>query len=303
MTSRLTNSSRKLIPKISGDWHLLYKPEKTGCYVNDHSLIRGLDGHWHLFGITKKTPEINPNEERYFTYGSGSTLLSPRGLDEVQIVCNDGVRAWAPSVVTDGRRYYMHYGPSPLRMATSDDLKHWIGHTPVLHRAPLESCHRDSMVLRMDDGTWLMYVTGVKDRYGVISVFQSTDLINWTFLHYALLTSGKAPLNPSWGATESPYVVFLQGWFYLFVTYTDCSRDTYHNTLVFRSTDPTNFGNYTGDNHDRLVVTTLHAHAPEIIGHEGKWFITTCGWPNFGLPIEGAVAIAELEWVTANDTP
>ena len=36
------------IPSITGDWQLLYKPEKTGCYVNDHSLIRAQDGSWHL---------------------------------------------------------------------------------------------------------------------------------------------------------------------------------------------------------------------------------------------------------------
>lgn len=285
-----------LVPRIAGEWQLLYKPEKTGCYVNDHTLIRGLDGNWHLFGITRKSLEGSTNDERYFTYGRSNRLLSPHGLEEVQIVCDDGVRAWAPSVVTDGKRYYMHYGPSPMRMATSDELTHWIGHTPVLHDAPLESCHRDSMVLKLADGPWLMYATGLKDRRGVISVFESQDLVNWTFLRYALRTSGNAPLNPPWGATESPFVVEMDGWFYLFVTYTDCSRENYHNTLVFRSQDPIDFGEYTGDNHDEVVITTLHAHAPEIAFDDGRWFITTCGWRNFGVPIEGAVAIAELQW-------
>lgn len=287
----------EIAPRIAGDWQLLYKPEKTGCYVNDHSLIRGLDGNWHLFGITKPTPEIAADQERYFTYGRGSRLISPGGFEEICIVCDNGVRAWAPSVVTDGKRYYMHYGPSPMRMATADELTHWMEHTPVFDETPLDSCHRDSMLLRLNDGSWLMYATGIKDRYGVISVFRSDDLVNWVFIRYALRTSGGAPYNPPWGATESPFVVHLNGWFFLFITYTDCAPENYHNTLVFRSKDPTDFGEYTGNNHDEVVIASLHAHAPEIVCDEGKWYITTCGWRNRGIPIEGAVAIAALEWI------
>ncbi|MEN8192626.1 MAG: hypothetical protein ABFS12_07395 [Bacteroidota bacterium] len=56
--------SIKLIPKISSKWRLLYRPEKTGCYVNDHSLIRAHDGSWHLFCITRDGHEIMPDRER-----------------------------------------------------------------------------------------------------------------------------------------------------------------------------------------------------------------------------------------------
>ncbi|TVP76391.1 MAG: hypothetical protein EA353_12145 [Puniceicoccaceae bacterium] len=302
ISDHLRNSApRTLVPIISGDWQLLYKPEKTGCYVNDHSLIRGLDGRWHLFGITKATPETAADEERYFTYGRGSELITPGGFEEIGIVCNNGVRAWAPSVVTDGRRYFMHYGPSPMRMATSDELRHWMEHTPIFHDAPLDSCHRDSMVLRVDDH-WLMYATGIHERYGVISVFKSSDLVNWTFLKFALRTSGNAPLNPAWGATESPFVVARDGGYYLFMTYTDCRVENYHNTLVFYSKDPTEFGEYTGDNENSVIVARIHAHAPEIVQDtDGRWYITTCGWRNRQVPIEGAVAIAPLDWRSCDD--
>ena len=39
------------IPQISGQWQLLFKPEKHGNYVNDHSVVVGSDGKWHLYGI------------------------------------------------------------------------------------------------------------------------------------------------------------------------------------------------------------------------------------------------------------
>jgi len=137
----------------------------------------------------------------------------------------------------------------------------------------------------------------IKDGYGVISVFESKDLVNWYFIRYALRTSGSAPLNPPWGATESPFVVCLHGLYYLFITYTDCRPENYHDTLVFRSSDSREFGEYTGDNENEVVVGRLRAHAPEVVKDaDGNWYITTCGWRNSGVPIEGAVAIASLEW-------
>jgi beta-fructofuranosidase len=295
---RAVPQANQLTPEIAGEWQLLYRPQATGCYVNDHSLIRARDGFWHLFGITRDEPEAMPDRERWFTHGRGERLISDGGFEEVNIVCDNGVRAWAPAVVSDDERYYMYYGPSPLRFATSDELSHWMENPVYLHEAPLDACHRDPMVLRLADGHWLMYATGIRDGYGVISVFESDDLVHWRFLRYALRTRGNAPLNPPWGATESPFVVAMEGLYYLFITYTDCGAENYHNTLVFRSADPTDFGQYTGDNEDDVVIAHLHAHAPEVVqDDDGRWYITTCGWRNHGTPIEGGVAIAKLRWV------
>jgi beta-fructofuranosidase len=292
------HTSKACVPVIVGEWQLLYRPEKTGCYVNDHCLIRALDGTWHLIGITRDDPAVMPDRERYFTHAAGKRLLTESGLDEIGIVCDNGVPAWAPAVVNDGRRYYMYYGPSPLRFATSDELGHWMENPVFLHACPLDACHRDPMLVQVADRRWLMYATGIQDRYGVVSVFESTDWVNWKFLRYALQTCGNAPLNPPWGATESPFVVKYAGFYYLFVTYTDSRPDNYHNTLVFRSSDPLDFGVYNGDNQAKVVVARLHAHAPEVVYDDvtASWYITTCGWRNYGIPIEGAVAIARLDW-------
>lgn len=91
-------------------------------------------------------------------------------------------------------------------------------------------------------------------------------------------------------------MVRVGGLYYLFVTYTDCRPENYHNTLVFCSEDPTNFGEYTGDNEAEVVVAKLWAHAPEIVEDGGHWYVTTCGWPNHGTAVEGGVAIARLGW-------
>ena len=39
-------------PYISGEWKVLFTPEKHGNYVNDHCIVRGADQKWHLYGIT-----------------------------------------------------------------------------------------------------------------------------------------------------------------------------------------------------------------------------------------------------------
>jgi beta-fructofuranosidase len=164
------------VPVIASEWKPLFHPEKYGRYVNDHTLIRHTDGLWHLFGITSHAEEDFSESERYFVHAAGD-LRGEVPLRELGKVCDNGVRAWAPSVVKHGERYAMHYGPSPMRMATSFELGHWMEHTPVIEGAPLDSCHRDSMVIRLDDDRWLMYITGIDGKYGVVSILESEDLV------------------------------------------------------------------------------------------------------------------------------
>jgi len=280
-------------PKIKSDWKLLFKPEKYGNYINDHCIIKGNDGNWHLFGITGDGAD-RPEDERYFAYAVGESLEGV--MEERGKVIDDGNRAWAPCVVEHEGLYYMYYGPGVTKMAVTNELFHWMGHQINVTGNPVMSVNRDHMVIKVGD-TWLMYVTGLKDGCSCISVLTSTDLVNWAFGGYALTSTKSAPLNPAWGAFESPYVVLHDGMYYLFVTYTDCAYDNYHNMLVFCSEDPYNFGEYTGDNHSEMVIAELKSHAGEIICDNGKYYITTCGWSGYGIPCEGGVAIAELEFV------
>ena len=60
------------IPCITGEWRVLFKPEVHGNYVNDHSIVKGSDGLWHIYGITSF--EGTPGAERYFAHGKGESL-------------------------------------------------------------------------------------------------------------------------------------------------------------------------------------------------------------------------------------
>lgn len=281
-------------PTLASEWTPLFIPVRTGHYVNDHTIIRGPDDQWHLFGITSRAFADVAETERYFVHAAGPSLRTGARLEERGKVIDDGNRAWAPAVVERDGIFYMLYGPSPTKLAVSERLGHWMGHPVTMKGTPPLSTHRDHMLLQLDDGRWLMYASGVKGGYGCISLHISHDLQVWDFAGYALTSGGNAPLQPEWGAFESPFVLRRDGIYYLFTTYTDGRRENYHDTLVFASDDPARFGHYTGDNHHELVMTRLHAHAPEIIDDGQGLLITSAGWRGRGTVVEGGVGIAEL---------
>ena len=66
-------------------------------------------------------------------------------------------------------------------------------------------------------------------------------------------------------SAESPFVVKHQGYFYLFRA-SSISFETY----VYRSKNPFDFG----VNSDAKLVTVLPIKAPEVLQHEGEWFIS-----------------------------
>lgn len=280
-------------PRISGEWQVLFKPEKNGNYVNDHTVVIGPDGKWHLYGITSFVG--TPAQERYFVHGCGESLLKP--FTEVGRSIDRGTLAWAPCVIQKDAYYYMFYGPSPTSLAVSFDMYEWFGTNVYLKNEPLMGAHRDHFVIKVSDEEYLMYVVGVYNKKGAISCFSSSNLIHWDFEGYALTSGDDAPLKPAWGAFESPFIVKKDGLYYLFVTYTDCSNDTYHDTLVFCSEDPKRFGEYNGGHGGTEPITKLYAHAAEVLEQDGEFYITTCGWNRKSPLIQGAVAIARLAWV------
>lgn len=279
------------IPYISGPWQVLFKPSIQGNYVNDHTIVIGTDKKYHLYGITSF--KGGAENERYFVHGVGDSLNQP--FSEVGRSIDRGTLAWAPCVINKDGYYYMFYGPSPTSLAVSFDMYEWFGTKINLNNEPLLGAHRDHFILKLSDNEYLMYVAGVHNKRGAISCFFSKDLINWEFEGFALTSGENAPLKPAWGAMESPYIVKKDDLYYLFVTYTDCNLENYNNTLVFSSKNPRLFGEYNGDSGTQ-PITTISAHAPEILYENGKYYITTCGWRGYPVPNEGAVSIAPLDW-------
>jgi beta-fructofuranosidase len=271
-------------------------------HVNDHCVVRGADA-WHVFGITKDTPELAPHQERWFCHGSGPSLAGDPFREHGR-ACDFGHRAWAPSIAFDGDRWIMIYGPDILRAAWSDDprLEDWHEIPCTLTGGPPGAVLRDGMIFRLDDDTWLLYSTGKRGRLGAVSVCVSENLLDWRFVRFALRTTDSAPKQPPWAATESPFVFERDDEYWLSMTYTASGQGPadYHDTLLFRSDNPFDFGSYGGGESE--PAARLAAHAPEYL-HDpdtDRWYITSAGWvgERFGTAIPGSVAIRELDWVS-----
>ena len=289
-------------------------------YVNDHAVYRDTDGKWHVIGTANNRSPGQTAGEYQFAHGSADSLLGPY-IRRPDIDPNGAaVWAFAPHAVTFNGQAYMFYGPKDFGLVTSSDMETWTNQTlnvtyPAGGSITDRTTPRDAMVL-LDGAKYYMYVTSVDPSAGnqnVVDVLESTDLINWAYVGHALTLSGDAP-KTRWSTAESPFVVKYSGLYYLFVTVTDtnAANDNYHQTLVFRSDSPTDFGDFDGDKVDpqgAQLVTELPVHAPEVVldPATNKWYITTAGWETRQRYAEAAdgVAIIEMEWVVApaNETP
>jgi len=290
------------IPYVAGALERVYRPQGTR-YLNDHTLVRGPGGGWHLYGITH-TSDGAPFEERSLLHATANDLYGP-WRDEADILTADPAlnesALWAPHVVyRDGDYWTMYYaagvgdGESPartLRRADSADLVHWVRaeSTPTPSERPPGG--RDPMVFR-DGARWILYSVGVgAGNHGQIVATTNADLDDpdgWSS-PVAVVTDPIAGF--SWGNLESPFVVRRGGWYYLFLTRTTEAAIDYVRTVVFRSADPLDFG--------WAPVTELRAHCAELVRDaDGGWHLTSGGWTTYVGQENRGLLVAPLGWAT-----
>ena len=295
---------------------------------------------WNLIGITNHELDGSLGET-HFAHGVGYSLEDGRFSDNPAnggIILNglnkqtgttpnpirEGTICWAPHVVYHEGLYHMFYfsiltAKWNMEYATSTDLINWKDRTSELSLSVANTHEgllyengnivetRDPMVLKYGS-VWLMYTTAMwldgGVRRGAVAVYQSTNLKAWTFKGYALRNLEGAPIAP-YSTCESPFVIYKDGKFILSTTITVSDESTYHDTIIFVSDDPYDFGTYSGAT--MLEASThyagrISAHCPEYIYDKDadKWYVTTAGWTGM-VKHEGAVGgvgIAEMQWMT-----
>jgi beta-fructofuranosidase len=293
-------------PRIDGGYVTVYRPAgdrfpgpdteelKAGQWYeswvpNDHAIIRGPDERWHAIGITHpltSTKRVHDGEFQSFH------AVAPKGL--LKDVLRDAV--WtdrakilpaaqrpgeipenhAPSIVLKDGLYYMYYGPSPIRLATSPDLMTW---TPQGVKFSEREGARDPSVVLWHGTYYLVYCTQREVR-----VRTSTDLQQWGQPHTILRMNRNT--DP-----ESPTIVHHADSFYLFVCGWNGVWDGktvdgayQHQTYVYASDDPLRF-----DAGSEIAI--LESHASEVFqGEDGQWYSSSAEWPQRG------VSIARLVW-------
>lgn len=272
------------VPLVAGPFQRVYRPAGTR-YLNDHTLVRGPDGRWHLYGITHES-DGDPGREMSFLHATAPALFGPwaDAGDALHSQPPEGA-LWAPYVLPSGRGPWamFYYGNTPdhrVLRAASADLHRWRrtgGSAPG---------GRDPFVLRAGE-YWYLYSVGADEarELGQIIVSRSRDLAHWTDPVVAL---ADPVASFGWGNLESPTVVRRGEEFYLFVTRTSPAPHDYARTMVFASRDPARFA--------WEPVTELMAHAAEVVEDGGEWFITSAGWTaQMGERWRG-LSVAPLAW-------
>ncbi len=293
------------IPRIDGEYITVYKPAgdifpgpdeaelRAGKLYNewvpnDHCFVTDARGRWHAFGITHPLTgfdNVHAGENQSFhaiapegiltaALGEGTWNDLPKVLPPAARPCE--IRAnHAPYIVRHDDLYYMIYGPTPLRYATSLDLLEW---TPrgELSNAPEG---RDPNILLWNNTYHLLVCEPPYVRMAV-----STDLVHWEGHRSILRMEGNL-------AAESPTLIRHNGTFYLFVCAWDGIWDKnniqgayQHITHVYQSDEPCRFDS-------NQEIARLNAHASEIFQDEASnWYISSAEWPHRG------VSIACLGW-------
>jgi len=291
------------VPRIIGEYINVYKPKadyyhgpSTDTLIdgklyaewlpNDHSIIRGKDGLWHIIGETGPvTGVLHEGEYHCFhvrTSGQSleKALEEQTWVEEPKSLCpndrpDEGNRFYAPCVIEKGDLYYMMYGPQDIRYAISPNLYDWTPRGTLFVTRDFEG---DPMIIKIG-GQYYMYML---HHPAGLSCRTSPDLMKWSEPVIVYEHSSRQ-VN-----CESPFMVCKDDLFYLFWCQWDWDNSHGpfdHRTRVFCSDDPLDFA-------PSKQIAMLNAHAPEVVqDQDGKWFISSAEWPSRG------ISLARLEWI------
>jgi arabinan endo-1,5-alpha-L-arabinosidase len=287
----------------TGPSHKIYSPG-AAWYINDHTIIYGPGGKWHMFGITHTDP-ADGLCERNFAHATSTNLTGTWKREPFAFSAKDPeLFLWAPHAIKYNDQYHIFYCGGGLNREKylidhkiSSDLWTWTQQS-TLFTGGVDG--RDPMVLDLGQGfpyRFIIYYCGTVPNDARVSNVShvtyyrtSNDLVHWS--DYGVAFDGGIDGSNFGGPTESPFVVRRGPHFYLLSGAWD---GNYTLTRVFYSQDPINFGSAPKGTANK--VGTINSHAPEVIRDvDGKWYVSSGGWGRGGL------SIAELFFHDGCDT-
>jgi len=288
-------------PVIDGPWWQVAGDPDLGDYTDakqqpvDFGIWQAADGTWQIWSCIRHTR--CGGHTRLFYRWEGKKLTDtdwqPMGIameaDPLLGEQKGGLQA--PHVFKEGDTYYMVYGDwERICLAKSKDGKTFQRvlnekGQPDLFSGPYPQS-RDAMMLKVGNLFHCYYMGHEKGAKYESAIFcrTSPDLKYWS---EAMMVSagGIAVTQCNWygGDAECPFVVHKDGLFYLFRNqlYGVPSLNT-----QYASPNPLNFG----VGHDEFRIGTLPVAAPEIILHEGQYYIAAL------MPSLKGIQIAKLKW-------
>jgi hypothetical protein len=284
-------------PQIDGPWWTVAGDPDLGNLTDpkqqpvDFAVWQAADGAWQLWSCIRHTK--CGGRTRLFYRWEGKNLTDqdwrPMGI---AMQADPGVGETtgglqAPFVIKTGGSYCMFYGDwEHICLATSRDGKTFQRRIAEDGRAGMfgearGANTRDPMAIRIGD-LWHCYYTAYPGGKGAVYCRTSPDMKKWGDSKIVAF-GGRAGTGGS--SAECPFVVSYAGNYYLFRTQ---RYGTNAQTSVYCSKNPMDFG----VENDTYFVCTLPVAAPEIILHEGQYYIAAL------LPTLKGIQIARLKWET-----
>jgi len=293
-------------PRVAGDWWTIAGDPDLAQHTDpnqqpvDFAIWQAADGMWQLWSCIRNTR--SGGKTRLFYRWEGKALTNsnwkPIGVT-MQAKAEYGETPGglqAPHVIKVNGLYHMFYGDwERICVATSVDGKDFarrltlaVGGSPgdppsnpSIFVEERGSNTRDPMAIEIG-GLWHCYYTAYPKQQGAVYCRTSKDTRKWSDAKIVAF-GGEAGTNPF--SAECPFVVELtRGEFYLFRTQKYGPEAI---TRIYHSNDPMDFGVNADDKH---LIGSLPVAAPEIIFHNGEWFIASL------LPTLKGIRIARLEW-------
>lgn len=311
-SAKVAGESRLLQPVLEGDWWpIAGNPDlgeigTKGQQPVDFGVWQAADGTWQLWSCIRHTRE--PGKTRLF-YGWEGKSIADHNWTPVGVKMRANPRVGetagglqAPHVIRGAHSndFLMFYGdwnniclarsPKDNGKAFSRVVQSNQSSVTAMFTEGAGTNTRDAMVIfvEVEQLYYCYYCAGVGFRSdgahnmtGAVYCRTSKDLVHWS---ESKIVSRGGRTGTSWGAHECPHVVSLDGYYYLFRTQRYGGINISH---VYRSKDPLDFG--IGNDEDTFVCT-LPVAAPELVNHEGQWYIAAL---NPGL---NGIRISRLEW-------
>jgi hypothetical protein len=286
-----------LIPEVDGEWWTIAGDPDLGPYTTakqqpvDFAIWQAADGTWQLWSCIRAT--AIGGRTRLFHRWEGAHLTDtdwkPMGI---AMMADPGFGETpgglqAPYVLKVNGRYHMFYGDwVNICLAAGMDGKTFARQLTSTGKVGMfnegsDANARDPMVLRIGE-LYHLYYTAHPSRRGAVYCRTSRDLRHWST---SKIVASGGSAGSSFNSAECPFVFHHResGFYYLFRTQ---HYGVNAQTSVHRSKNPMDFGIET----DRYLVARLPVAAPEIIEHEGRYYIASL------LPSLKGIRVARLKW-------
>ncbi len=284
-------------PVIVDDWWRICEmpdlgelngPDPERQHVIDHGFIRAENGKWQLWACMRGTAI-----GRLLYRWEGESL--EEGPWEPKGVAARADSAWGEQVTPQEKiqapyfmkledTYYCFYNTNGARiMRSGNGVEYERFNLKNGSNQMYAESGRDVMLLQEDDLFYSYSTVSTVARdgwtYGFVILRTSPDLKRWS--DYTIVSSGGIAGNGPVSA-ESPFVVEIDNYYYLFR-----SSSVTAKTYVYRSDNLYDFG----VNDDSKLIEIFDIKAPEIIFHNGQYYISDLA------DFQG-IKLAKLQWKT-----